>query len=51
MLGKSTIEVLVNLVEDEIKQVETRNERRWQVDVTGYGPIDIVLGSNRVGGR
>ena len=43
MLGEPTVESLVDLVEDEIEEIEAGNERRWEVDVTRNGEIDVVF--------
>lgn len=39
---------LVNLVEDEVEQVEPRDERRGEVNVARDGPVEVVLGPDRV---
>ena len=49
MLSKSPIKRLINLVKYEVKQIETRDKGRRQVDVFGNGHIDIVSGTNRIG--
>ena len=48
MLSKSPIKCLINLVKYEVEQIETRDECRRQVDVSGDGQIDIVPGANRI---
>ena len=43
VLGESAVEGLVDLVEDEVEEVEARNERWWEVDVASDGEVDVVL--------
>lgn len=50
MPRQPTIVDLVNLVEDEVEQVESRDEGRGQVDVARDGPVEVVLAADGVGG-
>jgi hypothetical protein len=43
VLGESTVEGLVHLVEDEVEEVETRDKRRWEVDVARDREVHVVL--------
>lgn len=43
MLGQFTIEGFVHFVEDKIEEIEAGNERRWEIDVTSDGEVDIVF--------
>lgn len=49
MPRESPVVDLINLVEDEVQQVESRDERRREVDVACDGPREVVLGSDGVG--
>jgi hypothetical protein len=50
MLRQSAVANLVHIVEHKVQKVETRDERRWQVDVARDGPFTNVFGANGVGG-
>ena len=48
MLRQLPIESLVNLVQHEVQQVEPRDERRRQVDVTRNRQVGVVLRADGV---
>lgn len=48
MLSKSPIKRLIDLVQYEVKQIETRDQCRRQVDVSGDGHIDIIFGADGI---
>jgi hypothetical protein len=50
VLSELPVTLVVNLVENEVKQVETGNEGRREVDVAGDGPLEVVLAADGVGG-
>jgi hypothetical protein len=43
MLREPPIESFIHLVKDKIEQIETRDERRWQIDIARNGHLDIVF--------
>lgn len=49
MLRQSSITHLIDLVQDEIEEVESRNERRWEINVSRNGQFGIVSRVDRVG--
>ena len=49
MLGQLAVEVLVNLIQDEIQQIETRDQSRRKVDVPRHREVNVVLRADRVG--
>lgn len=49
VLGQSPIAHLVNLVEDEVEQVESRDQSGRQVDVGGNGQFGVVPRVDGVG--
>ena len=49
--GELPVGALVGLVEDQVDQVEAREQRRPQVDVVDDGALGVVLGVDRVGAR
>lgn len=49
MLGQSSIDHLVDLIQDQVEQIESRNERWWKVDVSSDRLVHVVFGTNRVG--
>jgi hypothetical protein len=50
MLCKLPIKGIVNLIKDKIKEIETRNQGRGQVDIPRNGQIDIVSRPNWICG-
>ena len=50
MLSKPAIELLVHVVEHQIQQIESRDERRRQVKVLRDGLVPIVLRPDGIGG-
>lgn len=51
VLREHAVALIVDLVEDEVQQVETRDQGRRQVDVARDGPLEVVLGPDGVGCR
>jgi hypothetical protein len=49
MLRKPSIESLIHLIKDKIEQIETRYKRRWQIDITRNGHLDIVFRAYWIG--
>jgi hypothetical protein len=50
MLCELVVDGLVHLVEDEVEQVEARDECQQKVDVAGDRQADVVLGAHGIGG-
>ena len=43
MTSESSIVDLVNLVQNEIEQIESRDERRREIDISRDRPLEVVL--------
>jgi len=50
MSRQHAITLVVNLVEHEVQQIETRDESGREIDVAGDGPVEVVLGSDWIRG-
>ncbi|KAH3660436.1 hypothetical protein OGAPHI_007022 [Ogataea philodendri] len=44
-----SIDLLIHFVKNEVDQVKTRKQRRWQVDVLGNWQVWVISGLNRIG--
>lgn len=49
VLSELAVHPLVHLVKDKIEEIESGNERRWQVYVSRNGQFDIIFGANGIG--
>lgn len=43
MLGKPSVHALVDLVQHEVQEIESRDQRRREVDVLGDGPLGVWI--------
>ena len=50
MLSETAIQRLVDLIEHQVEQIETRYEGRWQVDVPCDREFGIVLRTDGIRG-
>lgn len=48
--SQTTIVGFVDTIQDEVQQVEPRNQRWRKIDIARDRPVQVVLGSHRISG-
>lgn len=49
MSRQSPVTYFIDLVQHEVEQIESGDERWWEINVLGDGPLEVVLGADWVG--